>query len=499
MSLSKIFLFFCFSFIVGIGISSFLSFNQLTTLAFFVFILSFIFIFLYLIKGKEEIIILAFCFIFILSGFFVYQKEEIKIASSGLNNYNDLEEIVILEGVVSDEPDVREANIKLEVRIDKIFEEKIDGKVLVTLGRYSDYDYGDRLLIKGKLENPPVLEDFDYKSYLAKDGIYSVIYWPKVEKVSGEEGNLFLAKVLSLKNKLREVIHNNLSPPQSSILSSLILGDKKRMSDELKDKLSVSGLRHITAISGMHIVIISSVLMSFLIGVGLHRKHSFYLTIISLIFFILMIGMPASAVRAGIMVGFFLLAQRLGRQSSSFRAIVFTAAGILAFNPLLLRHDVGFQLSFLAVTGIILLAPSLEYWLRKFLKYNFLNLASIISMTISAQIFVFPLLLYNFGSFSLVTFLTNILVLPVLPILIGTGFLFSFIGLFFPFWGWILSWFSWLFLTYVVLVINWFANFPFSSLRISIFSRSLLAIFYCFLFYFSWQLNKRKKISFLSY
>ncbi len=498
MSLSKISYFFCISFIVGIGISSFLSVSQLTKLAFFIFPLIFLFFILYLFKKKRKIIVFSFCLIFVLTGVLVYQAKEMKISESGLNKYSDQGE-VILEGVVSDEPDVREDNTKIEVDVVKVFDEKVKGKILITVGRYSDYNYGDKLIIKGEIKKPPVFDDFDYEKYLAKEGIYSVSYWPKVEKASTGEEGLLLAKIYLLKDKMRKVIHRNLSPPQSYILGSLILGDKSRMPESLKDKLSVSGLRHITAISGMHIVIISSVLMSFLIGIGLHRKYSFYLTIIFLVLFIVMIGMPASAVRAGIMVGFILLAQRIGRSSSSLRVIVFTAAGILTFNPLLLRYDVGFQLSFLAVLGIVVFSSFFEKKIKKVLNNNFFGLVKIISMTVSAQLFVFPLLIYHFGSFSLVTIFTNILVLPILPFLVGIGFLFVLSGLLFPFLGWILSWICWMFLTYIVFVINYFYKLSFSSIEMNSMPLSLLVISYSLLFLSAWWVWEKKEIKFLSY
>ena len=165
MSLSKISYFFCISFIVGIGISSFLSVSQLTKLAFFIFPLIFLFFILYFLKKKRKIIVFSFCLIFVLTGVLVYQAKEMKISESGLNKYNDQGE-VILEGVVLDEPDVREDNTKIEVDVVKVFDEKVKGKILITVGRYSDYNYGDKLIIKGTefnvlriLKNRVILKD----------------------------------------------------------------------------------------------------------------------------------------------------------------------------------------------------------------------------------------------------------------------------------------------------------------------------------------------------
>ena len=290
-----------------------------------------------------------------------------------------------------------------------------------------------------------------------------------------------------------------MSPPQETILASIVLGDKRRMSDDLKDKLSIAGVRHITAISGMHITILSVALMQFLIGVGFWRRQAFSMTIGFLVLFIVMIGLPSSAIRAGIMIGLFLLAQALGRKSSSFRVIVFTAAGILVVNPLLLRFDIGFQLSFLAVLGIVFLGPLFQDCLKKVSEGNFLNLRSMISMTLSAQIFTFPVLIYNFGMISLIAPITNILILPFLPFVIGSGFLFGLAGLIYQPLGQVLSWPCWLVLTYITELVKWFSSQSFASIRFKDVHLIWLGAFYLVLILIVWRFSKKHKQSFLNY
>jgi len=456
----------------------------------FFFLISF-----FLLNKNKKLVVLSFCLIFITVGAWRYQIAELKIINNELQNYNDQDQTITLVGIVSGEPDIRENNIKLEIEVEGLR----GNKILVTTNRYPKYSYGDKLEIRGELKTPQVFEDFNYKDYLAKEGIYSVIYWPKIEKIAENQGNLVFERVLSFKERLRESIYQNLSPPQSSILSSMILGDKRRMSDSLKEKLNIAGVRHITAISGMHITILSVVLMQFLIGIGFWRGQAFYLTIILLALFILMVGLPSSAIRAGIMVGFFLLAQKIGRKSSSSRVVVFAATGILAVNPLLLRFDVGFQLSFLAVMGIIYLGPSFQNWLKKIPEKEFINLRSIISMTLAAQIFTLPILVYNFGRISLVAPIANILILPLLPFIIGLGFLFGLGGIIFQSLGQVLSWFCWLLLTYIVKVIDLFSGFSFSSFTFEDVHWLWLAVFYLILGFIVWRLKEKQKLKFLDY
>jgi len=515
MTSSKIFLYFCLSFVGGIFLNSLIKIPQLLMLGFLVFG-----IFLVSIFWKyQKFVVIGFCLLFLVLGVWRHQV-------AVLEKPNIIKGETSFTGIVCQEPDVRMNNVKLTVK----FEDQ--SKVLVTTRTYPEYQYGDKLKIIGKLETPQEFEegeedkssysaerseagdkrssatpfavarDFNYKNYLAKDGIYSVMYFPEIELIERNQGNFIYTKILQFKNKLRESIDRNLSPPQSSILGALILGDKGRMSAELKQKLNLTGVRHITAISGMHVTILTSILMTLLIGLGFWRKHAFYFSIILITLFIIMTGLQPSAIRAGIMGGFFLISQYLGRMNVSSRTIIFAAAVMLAQNPLLLRLDVGFQLSFLAMMGIIYFLPIIQNWFQKFPGFlqgeenqfssspfaGAREFKNILAMTLSAQIFTLPILIYNFGYFSLIAPITNILILPFLPYLMGFGFIFSLAGTIFQPLGWILSWPSWLLLTYLTKIIDWFSGISWAYLTLEI-SWAWLFLLYLILGLITWRLN----------
>ena len=353
MTPSKIVLYLCLSFIGGIFVSSFLNVPNLIIGE--LFILGGFYI-LFFIKQKS-ILVFGFCLIILACGILRYQIALNNFENAELKNFIDFSEPIQISAKVIKEPDVRENNINLTVSVEELLINKIgipmEGKVLVTTERYPEYQYGDELKIIGLLKTPPVFEDFNYKDYLRKDGILAVMSYPEISQKSPEVGPLpsFYGRILSFKNKLREVINQNLSPPQRSILAAVILGDKRNISEEWKDKLNKTGVRHITAVSGMHIIILTSILMTFLIALGFWRGQAFYLTIGIIFLYILMIGFQPSAVRAAIMAGLFLSAQKIGRISYSQRAIVFAGALMLTQNPFLLKDDVGFQLSFFGHNG----------------------------------------------------------------------------------------------------------------------------------------------------
>ena len=433
----------------------------------------------------------GFCFLFFVLGMWRYEVADFKIKNNDLLEYNDKKEKIVLIGEVIAEPDVRENNLKLTIS-----SQELEGKILVTTNRYPEYQYGDKLKISGELLTPQEFEDFNYKDYLAKDGIFAVMYYPEIELLEQDRGNVFYAKVLEIKDSLRESINRNLSPPQSSILSALILGDKRQISDEWKIKLNYAGVRHLTAVSGMHVAVLSAILMSFFIAVGFWRKQAFYFTLLLVVLFILMTGLQTSAIRAGIMAGLFLFARYLGRESSSTRAIIFAASFMLLQNPLLLRFDVGFQLSFLAVIGIIYAGPVLQSRLRR-IPDKF-QMRSILATTFSAQIFTLPILIYNFGYVSQVAPITNVLLLPFLPYIMILGFVYGFLGTLWLPLGWVFSMPIWLLLTYLTKVVEFFSAFPFAVYFLEI-SWTWLLIFYLVLGFTVYRLQDKKQLKILPY
>ena len=323
MTSSKIFIYLCICFISGIFISSFVLFSQQILLSFLIVAILLISV----LWKYKRLTMIGFCLIFLILGIWRYQIVDSRIRNSELIKFTDLSQKITLIGIGNKEQDVRKDSTKLTIKIR-------DFNILATVDKYLEYKYGDKIEITGKFNTPQVFDEFNYKDYLAKQGIIAVVYKPEIRLIKKNQGNLILSNVLLFKESLRNVIYKNLSPPQSSILGAMILGDKRKISEDLNQKLNITGLRHITAVSGLHITVLTTILMSLLIGLGLWRKHAFYLSIIIIALFIIMIGLQPSAIRAGIMGGLFLLGQYLGRMSISSRAVVFASALMLFQNPL---------------------------------------------------------------------------------------------------------------------------------------------------------------------
>lgn len=481
MTSSKIFFYLCISFIAGIFINSAIKIPQMFLWAFLFLGILFIFVFQTLQLSRRSSpqlqrgLVFGFCVLFFVLGILRHQISMFNIENNKLAKFNDTGEIVLIGQVMGD-PDRRDTFQKLKIKAEKVNYADVSGAVMVILSRYPKYYYLDKVKIIGKLEMPAVMEDFNYKNYLLKDGIYSVMAFPKVEligKNSGSPSSAVFSGVLFFKQKLRESIRRNFLPPQSSIMEATLLGDSGQLSEDLKNKLNVTGLRHIIAVSGTHVIILSSILISLFLALGLWRNQAFYFSVVLIFFYIILTGLSASGIRAGIMGGLYLLAQKLGRQSIGPRPVAMAGAVMLALNPLLLFYDIGFQLSFLAVLGLIYLEPIINFFIKVgwrkilfFLKFNsdgagngrINNFVSIASATFAAQIFTLPVIMYNFGNISFFSPITNILVLPVVYLLMVFGFLSAVFGAASKFLGWIFSIPCQFFLFYFVKIIEIFSQ-----------------------------------------
>lgn len=434
-------------------------------------------------------ILLAICLVFI-GGLFVVSIFEISPIWGFLFSPKNLDEEGSFVGKVIQEPDRRSNNTKLIIQTEQ-------EKILVTTRRYPEYKYGDELIITGKLKAPTVFEGFHYQGYLAKDGIYSVMYYPKIDPTSKNHGNFFYKMIYSFKDKTKQAVEKIMPLSEVAILEALTLGNKRSLTENLKEQLNITGTRHIVAISGMHIMILSQILMYLLIGLGLWRGQAFYLTLAMLILFIIMIGAPASAIRAGIMGGILLFAQKIGRLNSSGRAIVFVATIMLILNPLLLRFDIGFQLSFLAVLGIIYIKPIFDEWLKKIIKKEKLKSSlKIITMTFAAQFATLPILVYNFGRISFISPLANVLIVPAVPYIMCAGFIFSLAVVIWSFLGKILIWPAWFMFAYITKLVEWLSKIPFAAKEVSSVHWAWLFGYYILLIGFLCFYQKKTKLNY---
>lgn len=484
MHKSKIFSIWLLGFLVGIFYQSFWSLDLFLFWLVLVFSLS-----LFLIGYKNKnILAWSFLGIFFLLGVGRVEVElgKIREIEKPQKEINGIFKII-------KEPEKKEFYQNLVVVVEDKFilekESTIERKVLIRADLFREFRYGDEIKLRCQpelVENSS--ENFDYKMYLAKDEIYYFCKKAEVGQVTGNKGG-FYGFILKNRKIFEEKINQIIPEPEASLANGLIFGGN-RLSKEKQEIFSRTGMTHIVAVSGYNVTIIAQYLMLLGIFLGLWRKQAFYLAFLGIILFVAMIGFPSSAVRAGMMGLLILWAIKNGRLASADNAILLAGVIMLFINPLLLRWDIGFQLSFLATLGLVRLSPLWEKFLIGRLKL--LGFWEIILMTISAQVFVLPIILYNFHSFSLISILANVLVLPIVPLTMLFVFLAMFFGFIFYPLGLIFGWIGYFLLKYEITIIDFLSRFKWSAIEVNGFSANKLILWYLILGMVVYYVNKKR-------
>jgi len=481
MSKSKIFFVLSLSFLCGVFATSFFRIED-----YFILILSASALALFIINYQNKKIIAASAAILFLALGIWRTNTSIVAARNNLSG-GKLGPAQFI-GTVAREPDADEKYQKIIVR---------DGeknKILVNTDIYPAYNYGDELKVSCILQEPPAFakasagqaknyEDssFDYQMYLAKDGIYRICNKASILLLRSDGGSAFYSFVLSAKNKFEEKISAVFPDPEGAYLKGLLLGGSRRMTKNLSDAFSRTGTSHTLAVSGYNVTIVAAFLMWAGIWIGLWRGQVFSFALAGIVLFVLMTGAPSSAVRAGIMGSLVIWAMKEGRLANSTNAILLAAGAMLAINPLLLRYDAGFQLSFLATLGIVYLSPLLEnfFWRQgrapKFVRET-------IILTLAATVFVLPILLNSFEKLPLVSPIANLLILPAIPAIMGMGFVAGIAGFIFVPLGKLVGFLPFVLLKAELFIVQWLGNLPWASVEVKNFGWIWVTLYYVFLF-----------------
>jgi competence protein ComEC len=202
----------------------------------------------------------------------------------------------------------------------------------------------------------------------------------------------------------------------------MTLGDRRALSAELKDTYAIAGASHVLALSGLHLGIIYA-LLSFLVHGRRWRIVGQTVLVAAIWAFALLVGLPASVVRAATMLSVCAVLSVGGRRAFSMGVLAFAAIVMLAVSPLSL-FDVGFQLSFAAMFSILTILPLLQRvvsseWLQ---RHRLTGWAwGLMAVSLAAQVGTAPLVAYYFGRLPLYFLLTNFLVVPAAyAILLGS-------------------------------------------------------------------------------
>jgi competence protein ComEC len=405
------------------------------------------------------------CLIVLFSAIGCYQW---RVSEPTLQPFNDQGRVEI-KGEVDRDPEFEGATSRLslsaqEIKIDSRWE-KVSGKVLIYTTVFPSYGQGDLLQVTGELHS---LSQIENEAYLTKQGFSSTMSYPQIDFI--QTGWLF-----SLRNRLAESLDSALPKPQSSLAQALLLGIRSHIPDSLMKAFRDTGTAHLIAISGLHVAILGGIVLSTAAWVFGRRRPTYILIVFGIIWlYVLLTGMRPPALRAAIMFSLLLTALWLGRPQSALPSLALAAAIMVGISPLVL-WDVSFQLSFVAMAGLILLFPAFQRWGRKVMageKEALTSAANPIidsfAVTLAAVIATLPLIAYYFGYVSLVALPATFLALLALPGAIVLALLTAFLGLFAPPLSWAIGWVDWLFLSYIIKVVEGFGALPFAKYELTI-------------------------------
>ncbi len=399
-----------------------------------------------------------------------YQAVQPVFGPADLGWYNDSGEAVEVIGIAVLPADVRDTHVQVTLRAEQVALEDgpaqaVDGRVLAYLSTGTDVHYGDRVRLWGQVQTPPADEDFSYKDYLARQGVFSYMPYAAGEVLDSGHGSPILRGLYAFKEKGLGLIYRALPDPEASLLAGIVLGVESGIPDDVDLAFKDTGTTHVIAISGFNITIVAS-LFAILFGRLLGERRGAAAALIAISVYTVLVGADAAVVRAAIMGGFSLFARQVGRRQHGLNSLAITGGLMAVFNPLVL-WDVGFQLSFAATLGLILYAgpweERLEGWLARRMPPALARkltgpVSEYFLLTLAAQLTTLPLIVYHFGRLSLVSLPANVAILPAQPPVMILGGLAVLAGAaWFPL-GQVLAYGVWPFLAYSIGAVEWFAR-----------------------------------------
>lgn len=407
---------------------------------------------------------------------------------------------VVLEGMVIDEPDVRLDDIRLRVRPSKLTvdttsatpnsQTDFSNYILIRADKSIPWRYGDTLRARGALDSPPVMSEFDYRDYLARQDVLSWMPRPQsLTRLDEERGSTLWAQLLRVKDTLRQSVRRIMPAPESALLNGILIGDDNEMPDTLVQAFRRTSTSHIVAISGFNVSIVIALVVPVLSQL-LNKRRAALVAIPAIIGYVLLVGASASVVRAGAMSIIALIGQALWRRGFTLNTLAAAAFLMLLWDPDTL-FDGGFQLSVMATLGLVLYADLFQTRVQNRLARRFSNataekltdiLATVLLVTLAAQLTTLPLILINFHNLSLVALFTNALVLPAQPAIMILGGIAALAGMASEGAGWLLGWPPYVLLTYTLRMVEWTAGWPLAAVPIYNFGAGSAALYYVVLF-----------------
>lgn len=335
-------------------------------------------------------------------------------------------------------PQPKERSLKMVVQVEKLARDgdwiPVKGRMLLYFQKDSSLKmprYGDYLYVHAKIQEidePRNPAQFDYKRHLRNKHIHHQSFvkvgaWAHAG-VSG--GNPLYQFAFNLRDGLLASLEKVFDDPRDlAVASALMLGYKEKLDRDVLLSYSSAGAMHVLAVSGLHVGIIFLVLDLLLRFMDYRRRLRLMkaiLIVVGLWIYAMLTGLSPSVERSALMFTFIVIGKLIGRSTSVYNTLSASAFVLIILNPYIIT-EVGFQLSYIAVLGIVFIQPRLYNLL--YVKNKWLDKVwAITCVSIAAQIATFPLGIYYFHQFPNYFIISNLFVIPMASVILYAGFLF---------------------------------------------------------------------------
>ena len=338
-----------------------------------------------------------------------------------------------IQGIVNNDPASTRRKTSFYFKVKKLIVADrayfVRGEILVNAFSRRDFHYGEELILEGNLHRPfnfSANSSFSYPEYLKNQGIYYILEAGKEREIiflGRDKGNLFISLAFRIKQRLKGIFEKYLQPANSAVLSAITLGDRQGLLAQVREDFTRTGTAHIIAISGFNVGIVVFTVLFLLKAIRIKRKCRYSLAIPILFIHMFAVGAQASVVRATLMAVVVLIGYLLERDTHIINSLSLSALIILGYNPRQI-FDIGFQLSFVSVLGIVLLSPRIisRFQLKPKASPAIRFMVNSLAVSLAAWLSTFWFILYYFRIITPVAILANLIIVPLVSLVIILGF-----------------------------------------------------------------------------
>ena len=412
-------------------------------------------------------------------------------------------ERIELAGTIADDPKESAGAATFTLRAESVRRDSetertpVSGLVRVTAAPTSEiaqsrapplFRYGDRLLLSGRLQDPPELDDFDFPAYLERQGIRFVMPFPTVRLVSAGGGSPFARALSDARREMADALAKAVTEPQAAFGQAILLGIRDGLPDSLTEDFRRSGASHLLAISGLHVGVLMAMAVSAGAAVlGRGRRLHLAAAFAAVWGYALLSGASPSAMRAAAMGTAYLIAMGVGRPRSLVPALALAAALMAMAQPRALS-SVSFQLSFAAMMGIAVYRESLSDAILDRLNIGpeiggaraeiLRSAVGAAGITIAATFATAPLVGFHFGQVSTMSLPSTLLALPAVPIALAAHGAAAVGGVFSETASVPFGWFAWAASSYIVEIAALLARVPAASVEVGAPGAAFIWLYY---------------------